>query len=124
MVGCGYAAAVLISVASVVVGLLLGGWLCRALYRPSYWAVRVVKQAWWGMLRGSVLSAVLWGYAVAVTLAALNVLLFDTLGSGMARAMPTLTWGVVLLSAPVISGAAVVMRGYARLVRSQVGAAE
>jgi hypothetical protein len=83
-----------------------------------------VKNAKAEMLRASVLPAVLWGYAVAVVLAAANVLLVDTYGTGMAYAMPSMPWATVLLSAPVVSGAAVVMREYASIVRSGVDAGE
>lgn len=124
MVGAGYAAAVLVCAASTVIGLVVGGWLCRLVYRPSYWNIGTVKRARWEILLRSALPAIRWGYGVVFLLTMINVLCVDTLGTGIAPAMPTLTWSVVLLSAPTLSGATCVMREYARMVQAVVGAEE
>lgn len=124
MVGSGYAAAVLVCAASTVIGLWLGQCLCGVVYRPSYWSVGAVRREQQGMLRDALLPAALGAYPVMVALAAINVLCVDTLGTGIAPAMPSLTWAFVLLSAPAVSGAAWAMREYTRVVRSRIGSEE
>jgi len=125
MIVASYAVAVMVSAASMMVGLHMGRWVCRLGLRPGYCTRRGIGLVWTSLLAPSLTLGVSGAYLWAFPIAALGIVCSRTMEGGAflnRHVTPPIFWMVVLLSAPAVSGTFAMVRAYRMWVEQNIAA--
>jgi len=120
-----YAFAVVLTAASLFVGVHVGRWVCRLAFKPGYWNHRNVRAERGSALTHCLMRGVLWAYGTVWVVSIITVVSTRTIRGGVsAPALPTLGWCLVLLGTPALGGVFAMIGAYRAAVRERIGPEE